>query len=195
MSFNRMRYDNCATELHVKRSVGEGNYRLYPGYVESTNECFSFDGPIGSKVDVSTAKKAETLDWGKMTKIESELKSLNLPLTDCNENVANMNYYKNETINKTGCANALSAEDSRFTYPLQAFRSMSLTSYQLQPFLYSNPQCHVIDDRIGLDSRNKAKDTFKTPDVNLVDRGEALPKENEQATPLGWVPPQTKCSA
>ena len=28
MSFNRLRYDECATKLHNKRSVGIGEYRL-----------------------------------------------------------------------------------------------------------------------------------------------------------------------
>ena len=84
MSFNRMRYDDCATKLHVERSVGGGNYRLFPGYGENPEECLSFNGPRGSKADVSTAETRETLDWGSMTKIESDLKRLNVPLTDCN---------------------------------------------------------------------------------------------------------------
>ena len=71
-----------------------------------------------------------------------------------------MDYYKNQTFNKLGCSPFLNAEDTRFSYPLQAFRSMSLTSYQLQPFLYSNPQCNIIDDRTGSNTRNKVKDNY-----------------------------------
>jgi len=193
MAFSRTKYDDCATKLHVGRSIGEGEYRLFPGFNESAQGCLSYDGPRNSKNDVSTARKKEVLDWGRMAQIESDLKSLNIPLTNCNENAVNMDYGKNETVNKLACNDILSAEDTRFTYPLQAFRSMSLTSYQLQPFLFSNPQCHIQDDRIGLDSRNKAKDTFKTPKPNMVDKGEALPKENPNSPPLGYVPPQAQC--
>jgi len=194
MSFNRMRYDDCATKLHVERSVGEGNYRLFPGYVENSKECLSFDGPKGSKVDVSTAEKKTTLNWGNMAKIESDLKRLNVPLTDCNENATNLDYHKNETFNKLGCSPFLNAEDTRFSYPLQSFRSMSLTSYQLQPFLFSNPQCHVQDDRQGLNSRNAVKDAYKTPETNFLDKGESLPKENPNAPPLGYYVNQQDCS-
>ena len=39
MSFNRTRYDYCATDAYTSRSVNEGNYRLFPGYVENKQEC------------------------------------------------------------------------------------------------------------------------------------------------------------
>jgi len=195
MSFSRMRYDDCATSLHVERSVGEGNYRLYPGFGENVDECHSFDGPRGSKADVSTAETKATLDWGNMAKIESDLKRLNVPLTNCNDNATNLDYWKNKTYNKVGCSPFLNADDTRFSYPIQAFRSMSLTSYQLQPFLFSNPQCHVIDDRSGLNSRLRAKDSYKTPNPNILDHGEALPKENKHSPPLGYIVNQQDCSA
>ena len=193
MAFSRNKYDDCATKLQVERSIGEGEYRLFPGFNENSQGCLSYDGPRNSKNDVSTARKNEVLDWGNMTQIESDLKSLNIPLTNCNENAVNMDYYKNETVNKLACNDSLSAEDTRFTYPVQAFRSMSLTGYQLQPFLFSNPQCHVIDDRIGLNSRNKAKDSYKTPKPNMVDNGEVLPKEDTSLPPLGYSPSQVQC--
>ena len=103
MSFNRMRYDNCATKLHVERSVGEGNYRLFPGSVESPDECLSFDGPRGSKTDVSTAKNSCSLNWSDMTHIESELQSRNVQTVDCNANKTNLDYYKNTVNNKKVC--------------------------------------------------------------------------------------------
>ena len=37
MSFNRLRYDECATKLHNERSIGMGDYRLFPGYSKITN--------------------------------------------------------------------------------------------------------------------------------------------------------------
>jgi hypothetical protein len=194
MSFNRTRYDESATKLYTDRSVSEGNYRLYPGYVESKQECLSYDGPRGSKNDVSTSKKSNLLNWGNMAQIESQLQSRTIKLSKSNEKAADMDYNKNETVNKLNCSPALNAEDTRFTYPTQSFRSMSLTSYQLQPFLYSNPQCHIIDDRIGLDSRNKAKDTYRIPEAKIIDKGDALPKENPNAPSLGYSPCAQQCN-
>lgn len=179
MSFSRIRYDDCATKLHDQRSVGVGDYYLFPGFAENCDQCFSATGPVGSKVDVSTAKTKCKLNWGEMAHIESELQSRNLPLTECNENVVNNNYDKNKVYNKTVCSPFLNAEDSRFTNPVQAYRSMSLTSYQLQPWLFSNPQCHVLDDRLGLNSRNKAKDTYKMALPDFVDKGDAFPTEKK----------------
>jgi hypothetical protein len=176
MSFSRLRYDECATKLHNQRSVGVGEYRLFPGFVENCDQCYSLTGPVGSKADVSTAKNACSLNWGEMSQIESELQSRNVPATECNENATNVNYSKNKVVNKKVCSPMLNSEDTRFTNPVQSYRSMSLTSYQLQPWLFSNPQCHVQDDRIGLGSRNTAKDAYKMPLPDFLDKGDALPK-------------------
>lgn len=160
MAFSRIRYDDCSTKLYTTRSVGEGDYRLFGGFNENCSSCVSTTGPIGSKVDVSTPKYNPQTEWGEMAHIESELLNLNIPLNRCNENATNTHYDKNKVINKNVCSPFLNAEDSRFTYPVQAFRSMSLTSYQLQPFLYSNPQCNIIDDRTGSNTRNNVKDNY-----------------------------------
>ena len=192
MSFNRTRYDDCATEAYTGRSVNEGNYRLFPGYVENGEECLSYDGPRGSKNDVSTSSKKVVLDWGKMAQVESQLQSRTVNLSKCNENQADMGYNNNETVNKLNCAAPLNSEDTRFTNPIQAYRSLSTTVLQLQPFLFSNPQCHIIDDRIGLDSRNKAKDTYRIPPNVVFDKGDALPVENPNIN-LGYNQCRNEC--
>ena len=179
MSFNRLKYDDCATKLYNQRTVGVGEYRLFPGYVENCNQCYSLTGPIGSKVDVSTSKNACSLNWSDMTQIESELQSRNISATECNENATNLNYCKNKVINKKVCNPILNSEDTRFSNPLQSYRSMSLTSYHLQPWLFSNPQCHLQDDRIGLGSRNTAKDSYKMQVPIFLDKGDALPLQNK----------------
>jgi len=176
MSFNRLKYDDCATKLHNQRSTGVGQYRLFPGYVENCEQCYSSNGPIGSKADVSTAKNSCSLNWSDMTHIESELQSRNISASDCNKNKTNMHYSKNTVNDKKVCNPMLNSEDTRFTNPLQSYRSMSLTSYHLQPWLFSNPQCHIQDDRIGLGSRIIAKDTYKMSPPEIFDKGEALPK-------------------
>ena len=99
MSFTRTRNDKCATNLHTLRSVNVGEYRLFPGFVENNNQCFSATGPVGSKVDVSTTKQKCSLDWGEMAHVESELQSRNIPLSDCNDNRINNHYNKNKVFN------------------------------------------------------------------------------------------------
>jgi hypothetical protein len=188
MSFNRTRYDNCATEAYTNRSVNEGNYRLFPGYGENSQECLSYNGPRNSKNDVSTPGKDLLLDWGKMAQVESQLMSRTITLSRCNENQADMDYTKNPVVNKLECSAGLNTEDSRFTNPIQSYRSLSTTELQLQPFLFSNPQCHVIDDRIGLGSRNKVKDTYKVPAAHILDMGQALPKEDPNSPHFGYDP-------
>jgi hypothetical protein len=192
MSFNRTRYDDCATEAYTVRSVNEGNYRLFSGFMESGEECLSYDGPRGSKNDVSTAPKKTLLDWGKMAQVESQLQSRTVTLSRCNEFQADMDYGNNERVNKLNCAAPLNSEDTRFTNPIQSYRSMSTLVLQLQPFLFSNPQCHVIDDRIGLNSRSKAKDSYRVPKQPTLDKGEALPKEDTNIN-LGYNPCQNTC--
>jgi hypothetical protein len=56
---------------------------------------------------------------------------------------------------------------------------MSLTTLQVEPYLHINPQCHVQEssDRIGMNSRLYAKDIYRIPDQEFLDKGEAFPKE------------------
>lgn len=176
MSFSRLKYDDCATKLYNQRSTGVGEYRLFPGYVENCEQCYSLTGPIGSKADVSTAKNSCSLNWSDMTHIESELQSRNVQTVDCNANKNNLDYSKNTVNNKKVCNPMLNSEDTRFSNPLQTYRSMSLTSYQLQPWLFSNPQCHIQDERIGLGTRITVKDAYKASEHEIFDKGEALPK-------------------
>ena len=70
MSFNRIKYDNCATELATKQSVGYGDYRLQGNPNESCSSCMSFNGPRGAKSDVSLVKT--NLNWGEMAQLESK---------------------------------------------------------------------------------------------------------------------------
>ena len=160
MSFNRIKYDECATKLHNQRSVGIGEYRLSFDNFENNNQCYSLAGPIGSKSDISITQNNCLVNWGEIAQIESDLQSRNIPATECNENATNINYSKNKVYDKKVCSSLLNTEDTRFTFPIQSFRSMSLTSYHLQPWLFSNPQCHIHDNRIGLGSRNIGKDTY-----------------------------------
>jgi len=160
MSFCRIKYDNEAYDLKLERSIGPGDYRLFLGNNENCSKCFSYDGPKNAKSDVSLPDDINGNQWGPMTEIESYLTNRVNKLSDANIYGKN-DYYKNIPVtNKNNCNNILESEDTRFTFPIEAFRCMDLTSYHYSPFLYVNPQCEIQDDRIGLNSRLRVKDTF-----------------------------------
>jgi hypothetical protein len=177
MSFNRTRYDKCAYDLQMGRSTGPGDYRLYGSFAENCNQCLSYDGPIGAKSDVSLVKKPLDLCFKDMAQVESELSWRSQLLTKCNNNSTPIG--KHELNHKPACTKKLTPEDTRFTHPLDNFRCMSLTSYQVEPYLHVNPQCHVQEsgDRVGMNSRLYAKDVYRIPAPTFLDNGEALPKE------------------
>lgn len=177
MSFNRIKYDNCAYDLQMGRSTAPGDYRLFAPFAENCGQCLSYDGPIGSKADVSLVKKPMDLCFKEMAQTESELSWRSQLLTKCNDNKTPLG--KHKVHHKPVCSKKLAPEDTRFTHPLDNYRSMSTTSYQVQPYLPINPQCHVQEsnDRIGLNSRLHSKDMYKLPAQEFWDKGEALPKE------------------
>ena len=161
MSFSRLIYDKEAYDLELKRSTIPGDYRLFSLFAENTNQCFSYDGPIGSKVDVSSVKKPSSLNNSKMIQLESDLSWRNHKNSKFNNNNNDLNKYN--LINKSECSLDLISEDTRFTHPIINYRGMSLTDYEMVPYLHVNPQFYIqsINDRHGLDSRNFTKDNYK----------------------------------
>ena len=176
MSFSRLIYDKEAYDLELKRSTNPGDYRLFGLFAEHNNQCFSYDGPIGSKVEVSTVKKPNSLNNSKMVQLESELSWRNHKNCKINNN-NNNNLNKYKLINKQECSLDLVSEDTRFTHPINNYRGMSLTEYEMIPYLHVNPQNHIqtINNRHGLDSRNFTKDNYKFIKQEFLDNGEALP--------------------
>ena len=160
MSFNRLSYDKCAYDLQIKRSTDQGDYRLFAPFAENCNQCLSTFGPVGGKADVSTAKEPMDLQFGSMAEAESLLSWRHQLLNKCNKDCNPLD--NSEVYNKPVCSTKLNAEDTRFTFPLDNYRGMSLTSYMLNPYLPVNPQCNILEsnDLIGLNSRNWAKDTY-----------------------------------
>lgn len=176
MSSNRTTYDQPAYDLKMGRSTGPGDYRLFGSFAENTNQCFSSFGPIGAKSDVSLVKKNLDLKYGKMAEAESALSWRHRNLTKYNNDsspIQSMAVY-----NKESCSKKLTQEDTRFTFPLDNYRGMSLTSYMLTPYLPVNPQCHILDsdDLVGLNSRLWSKDNFKP----------VMPKPLDQCTDLPY---------
>ena len=176
MSFSRIKYDNDAYDLKLNRSVGPGDYRLFKSYNENCSKCFSYDGPKNAKSDVYTVGDSQNnTSWGSMTEVESYIMNRVNKLTDDNQLGKNDSYLKFQ-VNpiKQICSNTLIPEDTRFTNPIELFRSMDTTVYHYTPFLYANPQCEVQEDRIGLNSRQIIKDTFKPKPVVLYTQSDLI---------------------
>jgi len=182
MSFSRIKYDNDAYDLRIDRAVGPGDYRLFKGFNESCKKCLSYDGPRNAKSDVALAS-GEACDnqWSALTAVESHLTNRVHQLKDSNTYGANDEYKNMPVITVNNCDEALVAEDTRFTYPIEAFRGMDLTSHHYTPFLYTNPQCVIQDNnsKIGLNSRLRVKDTFKAHETIPLDQSSVLPTNND----------------
>lgn len=186
MSFNRIKYDNTTYDLKINRSIGPGDYRLFKGFNENCSKCYSYDGPKNSIADVSTVGNSECdTEWSAMTDAESHLTNRIHKLTDNNILGKNDSYLKLE-INpiKPHCSRSLISEDTRFTNPLEAYRSMDTTSFHYSPYLYTNNQCEIQEDRIGLNSRLRVKDTFQPNFNKPIDQSGILPNGNDNIDEL-----------
>ena len=181
MSFSRIKYDNTAYDLKINRSVGPGDYRLFKGYNENCSKCYSYDGPKNAKSDVTTIGTDECdTEWSSMTDVESRLTNRVNKLVDDNQFGKNESYLELKVNpNKSNCSETLIPEDTRFTNPLEAYRSIDTTSFHYSPYLYSNPQCEIQEDRIGLNSRLRVKDTFKPNLSTPIDQSSILPHGND----------------
>jgi hypothetical protein len=180
MSSNRVKYDQCAYDLQMKRSTDVGDYRLSADFAENYDQCYSLTGPVGAKSDVSLVKENMELSFEKMAATESQLSWRNQLLTKCNNNLQDLD---TSTLNhKPMCSKKLVPEDTRFTSPIDNFRGMSLTDYMVSPYLPINPQCHIQPNctKLGLNSRLSAKDMYTVPPQPVWDEGKALPINGEQ---------------
>jgi len=184
MATSRIKLDNDAYPLQMDRSTKPADYRLFAPFAENCGQCYSYGGPVGSKSDVSLVKKPMDLYFNDQVQIESELSWRRLPLSKNNNDLNPIGKYDVE--HKQNCNRKLVSEDTRFTHPIDNYRSMSLTNYQVEPYLHVNPQCHVQDicNRFGLSSRYYAKDNYVIPEQKIIDNGESLPSpiktENEK---------------
>lgn len=185
MSFSRIKYDNDSYDLKINRSIAPGDYRLFKGYNESCDKCFSYDGPKNAKSDVSTAGGATNdIEWGDMADVESHLMNRTNILLDSNKYGLNDDYKNFPVKSINNCNSKLITEDTRFSNPIEAYRSMDLTSYHYSPFLYVNPQCEIQEDRIGLNSRLKVKDSFVVMQVKPIDQSSILPQSEDELIDL-----------
>jgi len=188
MSWNRIKYEQCAYDLRMNRSTQPGDYRLYASYAENCDQCISMDGPGGSKADVSLARDNNDLTFTNMADVESQLSWRRQKLTECNDPIDKLDDKKLR--HKPSCTNKLISEDTRFTNPIDNYRGMSLTPYMVSPYLPSNPQCVIqdIDEKVGLNSRLYMKDNYKIGEQKQFDDGNALPQAVSENTFPSYVP-------
>ena len=77
MSFNRLRYDNCAYGQHLAESVGTLAYQLDPNRFENNNKCRMEFGIVGGSA-VSHVK-------GNLVDLESDLRGTTRLQSKCPE--------------------------------------------------------------------------------------------------------------
>jgi len=183
MAFSRINYDSCAYDLKIKQSTDKGDYRLYSNFAENQNQCYSYNGPIGSKSDVSLVKDLNESCFGSMADVESDLTWRNNRLDKCNDKKFN-NF---PVIDKPICTSNLTPQDTRFTNPIDNYRGMSLTTHMLSPYLFTNPQCYIQEVRnlVGSNTRLETKDCYNlttnvknNADNIFVDKCEVQPTES-----------------
>jgi len=175
MAFSRIKYDDGAYNLRVNRATGPGDYKLMMLSNESCDKCLSYDGPRNAKSQVSIPESNSFNQWPNMADVESHLTNRVNKLTDYNNYGKNDGYKNIKTNNKSSCNSILATEETRFSNPIEAYRCMDTTSYKYSPFLYVDPQCEVQDDRIGLNSRLKVRDSHVPTKPNMRDQSIFLP--------------------
>lgn len=178
MSFTRIKYDNEAYNLKLNRTTND--YRLFMDMNENCNTCLSYDGPRNAKSTVSIVACDSNNIWPHMTDIESKLTNRNNILIDYNAYGKN-DIYKNTPVrNKIVCDNKLISEDTRFSFPIEAFRCMDLTQYHYTPFLHVNSQCEIQDSlsRSSTNSRLVVKDSYDVIKPKVVEQTNILPSES-----------------
>jgi len=178
MSFTRIKYDESAYNLKTNRTVEPGDYRLYLGSNESCSKCSLYDGPRNSKSDVSIAQTPDSNQWYNMTEVESRLTNRVNKLIDYNDYGRNDSYKNVAVLNNNNCTtNNLIPEETRFSNPIEEYRGMDLTEFHYNPYLSVNAQCEYLEDRIGLNSRLRIKDTYVVKKPNLIDQSIFMPSE------------------
>ena len=183
MSFSRLNYDVNAYDLKLDRAVKPGDYRLFRGFGENCVKCHSYDGPRNAISDRPTPKVDNCdSDLCALTTVESLLQNRNQPLTESNERGNTIDFNSISLVSNNNCSDNLNFEDTRFTYPIEAFRCMDTTEFHYNPYLSVNPQCEVREDRIGSNSRLKVKDNWKPRIPEMPDQSVFLPPETAVST-------------
>jgi hypothetical protein len=170
MSFNRTKYDSTAYDKELISSISPGEYRIFNSFPESDDKCFAEYNP-SSKGNSDDVKSNNLAVW-QLADVESDLSRRNMKLKKDIKN--NMNWYALN--NKKNCSSEISPEDTRFTHPIDNYRSMSLTEYFMEPYLSVNPQNDITQMVLyGISSRLYSKDAYVMPEQAMWEDGKAFP--------------------
>ena len=183
MSFNRTSYDEDAYKLKLQRSQNPGNYMLFERYGDHCEACYPNNSFGSIQGGIPVAKKACETKFDNLVTIDSQLSWRRKVLSKNNDDGILPD--SSLIVKREDCKNlGLVPEDTRFTNPIDNFRSMDTTSYKFVPYLSVNPQNRIqtIDERIGVVSRLSVKDAFANAKISQEywDKGEALPKPRPQ---------------
>ena len=168
MSFNRLRYDPYAYELKMEASIDQGLYRLLNDSAENINKCFSPTGIVGVRSDTSYIE-----DKGLMADAESSLLGLNVKLNKSNV-VSKLPEIKPR--DKNSCSINNGPQDTRFTHPIDNYRSMNILNYHFTPFVHIyNNYIGNNKEHNGLNTRLYSRDTYIMPEHECWEDYTAFP--------------------
>ena len=161
MSFNRNKYDNFTYDEQIEKSTNTLYYRVNECFANNTKECFALNGLKNQRNKGIDGVKVE---------IESELTNRNLPSNYSKKIGKNNKYLKLKSKeNLKNCSKDIQVEDTRFTHPIDNYRGMSTSEYNMNPYLHVNPQNNINYWRDGINSRLVVRDTYRIPDQSMWD--------------------------
>jgi hypothetical protein len=172
---SRLGYDKCAYDDKLKESTDPLSYRLYPGYIQSCNECLSTLGPRSGHngVESSTPVGYPFATAQQLTDVESVLSNRNMKKSKCRKYGSNnIDVNKLELKHARICGDYLNPESSRLSYPVYNYREIATNRFY---DLHRDPQANIFWD-FAENTRLEAKDEYnpEVPYINEVD--EVLPK-------------------
>jgi hypothetical protein len=164
MSFNRLKYDNNEYYENTNYNNNICEYRIFGNYAENKNQCYSAN-ILGSVPNVSSVRKYDDLTFTNLANNESMLSNR----IKLDKNI--------QKYDKKDCNEALNGQVSRFSDPTDKFREIGYDKLLFAPFLFFNPNKKIsnINFKSGLGTRNYMRDNFKQKQVDMIEKGEALP--------------------
>jgi hypothetical protein len=191
MSFTRVFYD--PDDFSDKQSASSNyiNYRIFPEFAEVKSKCIPVFGPTSNSSSYDSMNKLPDLE--SIKNVESKLTRRSVPLTRDDKGSQDI-----PSMNPIPYCNmaSLTGEDTRFTHPIDDYRSISATEYYMQPYMPVNPQDTITQMVLsGNSSRIAAKDSFVMKSHVSWDDSNFYPKGPEKIKDLnstvGFCNPNT----
>lgn len=173
---SRLGYDKCAYDDKLEESTNPLLYRLYPGYVQSCNDCLSTLGPRAGHngVSASTTVGYPLATAQQLTDVESILSNRNMKKSKCRKYGSNdVDVSKIPLQHARICGDYLNPQSSLLSHPVYNYREIAINRFY---DLDRNPQAPIFWN-FAENTRLEAKDNYnpEVPYINEVD--EVLPRE------------------